>query len=66
MNTGASCQPAEGNAGYSSCRQHRRGIPVNLSDILPGIDRRNASLVVRAIAHAAGQASNVTTEPDGR
>ena len=42
------------------------GIPVNLNDILPGIDRRNASLVVRAIAHAAGQASHVTTEPDGR
>jgi hypothetical protein len=33
------------------------GIPVNLNDILVGIDRRNASLVVRAIAHAAGQAS---------
>jgi hypothetical protein len=42
------------------------GIPVNLNDILPGIDRRNASLVVRAIAHAAGQASHVTTQPDGR
>jgi hypothetical protein len=42
------------------------GIPVNLNDILPGIDRRNANLVVRAIAHAAGQASHVTTEPDGR
>jgi hypothetical protein len=42
------------------------GIPVNLNDILPGIDRRNASLVVRAIAHAAGQASHVITEPDGR
>jgi hypothetical protein len=42
------------------------GIPVNLNDILPGIDRRNASLVVRAIVHAAGQASHVTTEPDGR
>ena len=42
------------------------GIPVSLNDILPGIDRRNANLVVRAIAHAAGQASHVTTEADGR
>jgi len=31
------------------------GTPVNLNDTLPGIDRRNASLVVRAIAHATGQ-----------
>ena len=30
------------------------GTPVSLNDTLPGIDRRNASLVVRAIAHAAG------------
>lgn len=30
------------------------GIPVSLSNTLPGIDRRNASLVVSAIAHAAG------------
>jgi len=30
------------------------GIPVNLYDTLPGIDRRNASLVVNAVAHAAG------------
>ena len=30
------------------------GIPVSLYDTLPGIDRRNASLVVSAIAHAAG------------
>ncbi len=30
------------------------GTPVNLSDALPGIDRRNASLVVSAVAHAAG------------
>lgn len=30
------------------------GIPVSLSDTLPGIDRRNASLVVSAVAHAAG------------
>lgn len=42
------------------------GIPVNLNDILPGIDRRNASLVVRAIAHAAGTATHLITEPDGR
>jgi hypothetical protein len=31
------------------------GTPVSLNDALPGIDRRNASLVVRAIAHATGQ-----------
>ena len=30
------------------------GIPVNLYDALPGIDRRNAGLVVGAVAHAAG------------
>ena len=30
------------------------GTPVSLSDALPGIDRRNASLVVSAVAHAAG------------
>ena len=30
------------------------GTPVSLNDALPGIDRRNASLVVRAVAHAAG------------
>jgi hypothetical protein len=30
------------------------GIPVSLYDVLPGIDRRNASLVVSAVAHAAG------------
>jgi hypothetical protein len=28
------------------------GIPVSLYDALPGIDRRNASLVIKAIAHA--------------
>jgi hypothetical protein len=28
--------------------------PVSLNDTLPGIDRRNASLVVSAVAHAAG------------
>jgi len=32
------------------------GIPVSLYDTLPGLDRRNASLVVKAIAHAAGHA----------
>lgn len=31
------------------------GTPVSLNDALPGIDRRNASLVVNAIAHATGQ-----------
>ena len=30
------------------------GTLVSLNDALPGIDRRNASLVVRAVAHAAG------------
>lgn len=30
------------------------GIPVNLYDTLPGIDRRNASHVIKAIAHATG------------
>jgi hypothetical protein len=30
------------------------GIPVSLSDTLTGIDRRNASLIVSAVAHAAG------------
>lgn len=30
------------------------GTPVSLNDTLVGIDRRNASLVVRAVAHAAG------------
>ena len=32
------------------------GIPVSLYDTLPGLDHRNASLVVKAIAHAAGHA----------
>jgi hypothetical protein len=30
------------------------GTPVSLNDALPGIDRRNATLVVRAVAHATG------------
>jgi len=30
------------------------GTPVSLYDALPGIDRRNAALVVSAVAHAAG------------
>lgn len=30
------------------------GIPVSLYDTLPGIDHRNASLAVKAIAHATG------------
>jgi hypothetical protein len=29
------------------------GIPVSLYDTLPGLDRRNASLVVEAVAHAS-------------
>ncbi len=32
------------------------GTPVSLGDALPGIDDRNATLVVQAVAHAAGQA----------
>ncbi len=36
------------------------GTPVNLNDALPGIDRRNASLVVSAIAHATGHADPKT------
>lgn len=31
------------------------GIPVRLYDDLPGIDQRNASLVINAILHATGQ-----------
>jgi len=30
------------------------GTPVSLNDTLVGIDSRNASLTVRAVAHAAG------------
>ena len=30
------------------------GTPVSLNDTLAGIDRRNAGLVVKAVAHAAG------------
>jgi hypothetical protein len=33
------------------------GIPVSLYDTLPGIDRHNASLVIKAIAHAVGHAA---------
>ena len=33
------------------------GIPVSLYDDLPGIDQRNASLVINAILHATGQAN---------
>jgi hypothetical protein len=36
------------------------GIPVSLYDVLPGIDRRNASLVVGAVAHATGLAEPET------
>ena len=31
------------------------GIPVSLYDDLPGLDQRNASLVINAILHATGQ-----------
>jgi hypothetical protein len=37
------------------------GIPVSLYDTLPGIDRRNAGLVVGAVAHAAGLPDRETT-----
>ena len=36
------------------------GIPVSLYEVLPGIDRRNAGLVVSAVAHAAGLADPET------
>ena len=36
------------------------GTPVSLYDALPGIDRRNATFVVKAIAHATGQAIATT------
>jgi hypothetical protein len=36
------------------------GTPVSLYDTLPGIDRRNATFVVKAIAHATGQAIATT------
>jgi hypothetical protein len=38
------------------------GTPVNLNDALPGIDRRNAALVVSAVAHAAGLPDQETDE----
>ena len=31
------------------------GIPVSLYDDLPGLDQRNASLVINAVLHATGQ-----------
>jgi hypothetical protein len=39
------------------------GIPVSLSDTLTGIDHRNASLVIKAIAHATGQTQLRTGTP---
>ena len=36
------------------------GTPVRLKEALPGIDRRNATLVVSAVAHAAGLADQET------
>ncbi len=39
------------------------GIPVSLCDTLPGIDHRNASLVIKAIAHATGQTHPRTGTP---
>jgi hypothetical protein len=40
------------------------GIPVSLCGTLPGIDHRNACLVIKAIAHAAGLSSECR-QPDG-
>ena len=42
-------------------------IPVSLCDTLPGIDRRNASLLVSAVAHASGHADLETDKqyPNG-
>jgi hypothetical protein len=37
------------------------GTPVSLYDTLPGIDHRNAALLVKAIAHATGQAAIAMT-----
>jgi hypothetical protein len=56
------------NAGRLPCSSGERrilllaasiagGIPVSLSDTLPGTDPRNARLVTKAIAHAMGPAS---------
>ena len=39
------------------------GIPVSLYYTLPGIDHRNASLVIKAIAHATGQTHLRTGTP---
>lgn len=41
--------------------------PVVLSDVLPGLDRDNLSLVLAAIAHAGGshEQSDVQTDADG-
>jgi hypothetical protein len=39
------------------------GIPVSLYDTLPGIDQRNASLVINAIAHATGHTHLQTDTP---
>jgi len=38
------------------------GTPVSLNEALPGIDRRNATLTVRAVAHAAGLPDPETDE----
>src|SRR5262249_3009457 len=40
------------------------GIPVDLQAALTGLDPRNASLVIKAIAHAAGLSSDCR-QPDG-
>jgi hypothetical protein len=49
------------------------GTPVSLSDTLTGIDRRNASLLITAITHAAGHpdamgpgAATSRSRPDGQ
>jgi hypothetical protein len=41
------------------------GTPVSLNDTLPGIDHRNASLVVSAVAHAAGFRIHIEKRTNG-
>jgi hypothetical protein len=43
-----------GTAHVPPGRQPRWRNPVSPYDTLPGIDRRNASLAIKAIAHATG------------
>ena len=41
------------------------GTPVSLNDTLTGIDRRNASLIVGAVAHAAGLQIHIKKRTNG-